>query len=86
MRRKLILICVSLFYALMLVNVGANFYAGWADSERGWEAGRVGGKPTIHTVDAEGPASVLRVGDEIIVVPESLRCAAWDRIQIDSSP
>jgi phosphoserine phosphatase RsbU/P len=66
MKRKLISICVSLFYALMLVNVGANFYAGWAQSERGWEAGRVGGKPTIHTVDAEGPAAVLRVGDEII--------------------
>jgi sigma-B regulation protein RsbU (phosphoserine phosphatase) len=66
MTRKLILICVSLFYALMLVNVGANFYSGWAESERGWEAGRVEGKPTIHTVDADGPAAVLRVGDEII--------------------
>jgi phosphoserine phosphatase RsbU/P len=66
MRRKLILICVSLFYALMLVNVGANFYSGWAESDRGWEAGRVDGKPTIHKVDAQGPAAVLRAGDEII--------------------
>ncbi|MGH9840352.1 MAG: SpoIIE family protein phosphatase [Blastocatellia bacterium] len=70
MRKRLKLILGSLFFALMLVNVGANFYSSWAEriafSERGWEATEVNGKPAIYTVNGEGPAAVLRAGDEIV--------------------
>ncbi|MGH9767855.1 MAG: hypothetical protein ACREAB_10515, partial [Blastocatellia bacterium] len=58
------------FFALMFVNVGANFYSIWAEgsaySQRGWEAAGVDGKPIIYTVDADGPAAILRVGDEVV--------------------
>jgi serine phosphatase RsbU (regulator of sigma subunit) len=74
MAKRFKLILGSLFFALMLVNVGANFYSSWAEqiaepiafSQRGWEAVEVNGKPTIYTVDSEGPSAVLRVGDEIV--------------------
>jgi serine phosphatase RsbU (regulator of sigma subunit) len=72
MTKKLKLICGVLFFALMSANVGANFYHSWAErtaySQRGWEAKEVNGKPTIYTVDADGPAAVLRVGDEVVTL------------------
>jgi phosphoserine phosphatase RsbU/P len=70
MTKKLKLISGVLFFALMFVNVGANFYSVWAEhsaySQRGWEATEVDGKPIIYEVDADGPASILRVGDEVV--------------------
>src|SRR5215510_3649798 len=70
MTKKLKLISGVLFLALMSANIGAIFYDSWAQqfsySQRGWEAKEVGGKPVIWTVDADGPAAALRVGDEVI--------------------
>jgi serine phosphatase RsbU (regulator of sigma subunit) len=70
MTKRLKLVLGGLFFALMLVNVGANFYSSWAEriafSERGWEATEVNGKPTIYTVDRESLSAVLRAGDEIV--------------------
>jgi serine phosphatase RsbU (regulator of sigma subunit) len=70
MTKNLKLISGALFFALMFANIGANFYSLWAErsaySQRGWEAAEVAGKPTIHTVDADGPAAILRVGDEVV--------------------
>src|SRR5215471_1842317 len=70
MTKKLKLISGALFFALMIANIVANFYESLAErraySQRGWEAGSVDGKPIIHTVDANGPASALRVGDEVV--------------------
>jgi phosphoserine phosphatase RsbU/P len=70
MTRRLIMICGSLFFAVMLINVGANFYESWMEvkaySRRGWAATQVDGRPTIYTVDADGPAVVLRGGDEVV--------------------
>ncbi len=70
MAKRFKLILGGLFFAVMLVNVGANFYASWAGwtafSERGWEATEVNGKPVIYTIDGKGLSVVLRVGDEIV--------------------
>jgi sigma-B regulation protein RsbU (phosphoserine phosphatase) len=70
MTKKLKLISGVLFFALMSANIGAVFYESWAEqftcSQRGWEAKEVDGKPVIWTVDADGPAAALRVGDEVI--------------------
>jgi serine phosphatase RsbU (regulator of sigma subunit) len=70
MAKRLKLIFGGLFFALMLVNIGANFYSSWAGwnafSERGWEATEVNGKPVIYTIDGKGLSAVLRVGDEIV--------------------
>src|SRR5262245_6623618 len=70
MTKKLKLISGVLFFALMSAIIGANFYQSWAEqftySQRGWEANEVDGKPVIRTVDADGPAAALRVGDEVI--------------------
>jgi sigma-B regulation protein RsbU (phosphoserine phosphatase) len=70
MTKKLKLISGVLFLALMSANIGAIFYDSWAQqfsySQRGWEAKEVDGKPVIWTVDADGPAAALRVGDEVI--------------------
>jgi hypothetical protein len=69
MTKKLKLISGALFFALMSANIVANFYGAWAEhiaySQRGWEAKEANGRPIIWTVDADGPAAVLRVGDEI---------------------
>jgi serine phosphatase RsbU (regulator of sigma subunit) len=68
--KRLKLILGGLFFAVMLVNVGANFYSSWAEriafSERGWEAIAVNGKPTVYTVEGEGLSAILRAGDEIV--------------------
>jgi sigma-B regulation protein RsbU (phosphoserine phosphatase) len=70
MTKKLKLISGILFFALMSANIGANFYESWAEqftySQRGWEAKEEDGKPIIRTVDADGPAAALLVGDEVI--------------------
>src|SRR5262245_41987013 len=70
MTKKLKLISGVLFLALMSLHIGAIFYDSWAQqfsySQRGWEAKEVGGKPVIWTVDADGPAAALLVGDEVI--------------------
>src|SRR5215813_3573709 len=70
MTKKLKLITGVLFLALMSANIGAIFYENWAEqftySQRGWAAKEVDGKPVIWTVDADGPAAALRVGDEVI--------------------
>src|SRR5262245_41293391 len=70
MTKKLKLISGVLFFALMSANISALFYDSWAQqftySQRGWEAKEVDGKPVIWTVDADGPAAALRVGDEVI--------------------
>jgi sigma-B regulation protein RsbU (phosphoserine phosphatase) len=70
MAKKLKLISVVLLFTLMSANIGANFYQIWAEhlsySQRGWEAKEVDGKPIIWTVDADGPAADLRVGDEVV--------------------
>lgn len=70
MTRKLKLISGVLFLALMCANIGANFYESLAEqfkySQRGWEAKEEDGKPIIWTVDADGPAAALRVGDEVV--------------------
>ncbi len=70
MTKKLKLISGVMFFALMSAIIGANFYGSWAQqftySQRGWEAKEVDGKPVIWTVDADGPAAALRVGDEVI--------------------
>jgi serine phosphatase RsbU (regulator of sigma subunit) len=70
MTKKLKLISGVLFFALMSANIGANFYESWAEqfaySQRGWQAKEVDGKPVIWTVDADGPAAALRVGDEAV--------------------
>jgi serine phosphatase RsbU (regulator of sigma subunit) len=70
MTKKLKLISVALFFALMFTNVGANFYSILAErraySQRGWEATGIDGKPIIYEVDADGPAAILRVGDEVV--------------------
>jgi sigma-B regulation protein RsbU (phosphoserine phosphatase) len=70
MTKKLKLISGVLYFALMGANIGANFYESLAErraySHRGWEASSVDGKPIIHTVDADGPASALRIGDEVV--------------------
>src|SRR5262245_26146342 len=72
MMKKLKMISGVLFFALMGANVGANFYGSWAEqiaySQRGWEAKEGNGKPTIGTVDTDGPATTLRVGDEIVAL------------------
>jgi len=45
MAKKFKLIVGGLFFAVMLVSAGANFYSSWAGrtafSERGWEATEV---------------------------------------------
>jgi hypothetical protein len=70
MTRILGLICGTLFFAVMLTHVGANFYEAWVErkaySRRGWEATQVDGKPTIYTVDADGPTGALHNGDEVV--------------------
>jgi phosphoserine phosphatase RsbU/P len=70
MTKKLKLISGVLFLALMCANIGANIYQSFAEqftySQRGWEAKEVDGKPIIWTVDADGPAAALRVGDEVV--------------------
>jgi phosphoserine phosphatase RsbU/P len=70
MTKKLKFISGVLFLALMSANIGAIFYQSWAEqftySQRGWEAKEADGKPVIWTVDADGPAAALRVGDEVI--------------------
>ncbi len=70
MTKKLKLISGVLFLALMCANIGANFYQSLAEqfaySQRGWEAKESDGKPIIWTVDADGPAAALRVGDEVV--------------------
>ena len=70
MTKKLKLISGVLFLALMCVNIGANLYESLAEqftySQRGWEAKEAEGKPIIWTVDADGPAAALRVGDEVV--------------------
>src|SRR5215813_8450396 len=70
MTKKLKLISGVLFLALMCANIGANFYESLAEqfkySQRGWEAKEEDGKPIIWTVDADGPAAALRVGDEVV--------------------
>jgi phosphoserine phosphatase RsbU/P len=70
MTKKLKLISGVLFLALMSANIGALYYDSWARqftySQRGWKAKEVDGKPVIWTIDADGPAAALRVGDEVI--------------------
>jgi hypothetical protein len=70
MKRLKLILGEGLFFAVMLVNVGANFYSSWAEriafSERGWEAVAVNGKPTVYTVEGEGLSAILRAGDEIV--------------------
>src|SRR5215475_4632247 len=70
MTKKLKLISGVLFLALMCANIGANLYESLAEqfkySQRGWEAKEEDGKPIIWTVDADGPAAALRVGDEVV--------------------
>jgi sigma-B regulation protein RsbU (phosphoserine phosphatase) len=70
MTKKLKLISGVLFLALMSANIGALLYGSFAEqftySQRGWEAKDVDGKPIIWTVDADGPAATLRVGDEVV--------------------
>jgi sigma-B regulation protein RsbU (phosphoserine phosphatase) len=70
MTKKLKLISGVLFLALMCANIGANFYESLAEqfkySQRGWEAKEEDGKPIIWTIDADGPAAALRVGDEVV--------------------
>jgi sigma-B regulation protein RsbU (phosphoserine phosphatase) len=70
MTKKLKFISVVLFSALMCANIGANIYQSFAEqftySQRGWEAKEEDGKPIIWTVDADGPAAALRVGDEVV--------------------
>jgi phosphoserine phosphatase RsbU/P len=70
MTKKLKLISGVLFLALMCANIGANLYESLAEqfkySQRGWEAKEKDGKPIIWTVDADGPAAALRVGDEVV--------------------
>jgi sigma-B regulation protein RsbU (phosphoserine phosphatase) len=70
MTKKLKIISVVLFLALMCANIAANFYQTIAEqfaySQRSWEAKEEDGKPIIWTVDADGPAAVLRVGDEVV--------------------
>jgi phosphoserine phosphatase RsbU/P len=70
MTKKLKLISGVLFLALMCANIGSNFYESFAEqftySQRGWEAKEEYGKPIIWTVDADGPAAALRVGDEVV--------------------
>src|SRR5262245_9598194 len=72
MMKKLKMISGVLFFALMGANVGAKFYGSWSEqiaySQRGWEAKEANGKPTIWTVDTDGPATTLRVGDEIVAL------------------
>lgn len=92
MTKRLKLICIGLFFAVMFVNVGANFYSHWAErivySQRGWEATRVDGKPAIYTVDADGPAAVLRAGDEIVSLKAELQEAfpVLNRRSCDAPP
>ena len=70
MTKKLKLISGVLFLALMCANIGANIYQSFAEqftySQRGWEAKEEDGKAIIWTVDADGPAAALRVGDEVV--------------------
>ena len=70
MTQKLKLISGALFFALMSAIIGANFYQSRAEqftySQRGWEAKEADGKPVIWTVDADGPAAALLVGDEVV--------------------
>lgn len=60
----------TIFFAVMLTHVGSNFYENLVErkaySRRGWEATQVNGKPTIYTVDADGPAVALHSGDEVV--------------------
>ena len=92
MTKKLKLISGVLFIFLMSVNIGANFYGGWADrvtySQRGWEAKKSNGKPVIWTVDADGPAAALRVGDEVISLEVEPRgaCSLIDRRECAVAP
>src|SRR5215813_4523558 len=70
MTKKLKLISGVLFLVLMSANIGAIFYDSWAQqftySQRGWEAKEADGKPVVWTVDADGPAAALLVGDEVV--------------------
>jgi serine phosphatase RsbU (regulator of sigma subunit) len=79
MTRALKLICGSLFFAVMLTHVCANFYGHWRErtvnSRRGWEASQKNDKAVIFSIDEDGPAAgQLRSGDEVVsltVEPEN---------------
>src|SRR5215470_2185278 len=92
MTKKLKLISGVLFLTLMSANIGANFYGSWAEqfaySQRGWEARESNGKPVIWTVDADGPAAALRVGDEVISLEVEPRgaCSLIDRRECAAAP
>src|SRR5262245_14574556 len=70
MTKKLKLISGALFFALMSASIAAMLCGSWAEqftySQRGWEAKEADGKPVVWTVDADGPAAALLVGDEVI--------------------
>src|SRR5215468_5845986 len=92
MTKKLKLISGVLFFALMSANICANFYGSWAEqfsySQRGWEAKETNGKPVIWTVDADGPAAVLRAGDEVVSLEIEPRdaCRLIDRRECAVAP
>jgi serine phosphatase RsbU (regulator of sigma subunit) len=69
------LVLGGVFFALMLGHFGVNAYSAWMDlmarakSSDGWTA-RLSpdGRAQIVSVDKDGPATALRVGDEVLSI------------------
>jgi len=65
----------AIFFALMFGHLGVNFYSAWrgvsqlAGSSDGWVANLLpDGRAQIVSVDQDGPAAVLRPGDEFVSI------------------
>jgi sigma-B regulation protein RsbU (phosphoserine phosphatase) len=72
MTRRLQLVLVGLFFALLFVYSGASihrtFTAVGPSSDTGWVAEPVAGRVIISQVRRDGPAAALREGDEILAL------------------
>ena len=69
------LVLGGVFFALMFGHFGANAYSAWLDlmararSSDGWTARLApDGRAQIVNVDKDGPATALRVGDEVLSI------------------
>ena len=74
MTKRLRLIIVGLFFALVVASTAANYSSFFSVrhmvEERGWNAfpSEPGGPELVNQVRPDGPATVLQVGDEIVAI------------------
>ncbi len=68
MANRLKLVLGALFFALMFIHLAASAYLPYLGSYDGWSSRWPDGQPTIISVDRNGPATDLQIGDVILAI------------------